>query len=85
MPQAVAKLQEVLSQMQAFPMLYGAQEPLRVCLACYRVLRAADDPRVRQVLEKGHALLQEWAAKITDEPLRRAFLQVAANRELAAE
>jgi hypothetical protein len=47
------------------------------------VLDAAGDPRAREVLEKGYAELQERAEKITDEALRRSFLEnVPWNREL---
>ena len=47
------------------------------------MLGVAGDPRTREVLEKGYAELQERAEKITDEALRRSFLEnVPYNREL---
>jgi hypothetical protein len=47
------------------------------------VLDAAGDSRAREVLEKGYAELQERANKITDEALRRSFLEnVPWNRNL---
>ena len=52
----------------------------------YRVLRANGDPRAEEVLEEAHNLLQERAAKITDEELRRSFLEnVSAHREIISE
>jgi tetratricopeptide (TPR) repeat protein len=64
----------------------GTNEPLRIYLTCYRVLRANGDPRAEEVLAEAHNLLQERAAKITDEELRRSFLEnVSAHRELVSE
>jgi tetratricopeptide (TPR) repeat protein len=61
---------------------YG-RGPTESYLVCVQVLDAAGDPRVREVLERGHAELQERAEKITDEALRRSFLEnVPWNREL---
>jgi tetratricopeptide (TPR) repeat protein len=61
----------------------GADEPLRIYLTCYRVLRTNDDARAEEVLEQAHHLLQDLAAKIGDEELRRSFLEnVRAHREI---
>jgi hypothetical protein len=63
----------------------NTEEPLRVELICYEVLRAANDPRAHTVLERAHARLQEQAAKITDLMMRRSFLEnVPYHREIAA-
>jgi tetratricopeptide (TPR) repeat protein len=63
--------------------LDGAEEPFWVYLTCYRVLHTNGDPRAQEVLTAAHDLLQERAAKIEDEELRRSFLEnVAANREI---
>ncbi len=72
--------------------LGGADEPMRVYLTCYRVLRANGDPRAKRVLSLTHDLLQRQAAKIDDEKLRSSFLTnvlvhretVAASQELQA-
>jgi hypothetical protein len=49
------------------------------------VLHAANDPRARDVLERAHAKLQEQATKITDEAMRRSFLEnVPYHREIVA-
>jgi len=55
-------------------------------LVCYRVLRASEDPRADEVLEQAYGMLQERAAQIEDEELRRSYLEdVAVNREIMAE
>jgi predicted ATPase/class 3 adenylate cyclase len=55
-------------------------------LVCYRVLRAHGNPRAREVLDEAHRLLQERAAHINDEALRRSYLEnVAANRAILEE
>jgi hypothetical protein len=47
------------------------------------VLGAAGDPRAREVLEIAYLQLQERAAKIEEEALRRSFLEnVPWNREI---
>ncbi len=64
----------------------GTNEPLRIYLTCYRVLRANCDARVDEVLNTGYRLLQERAAKIDDEALRSSYLEnVPAHREILAE
>jgi tetratricopeptide (TPR) repeat protein len=52
----------------------NTEEPLRVELICYQVLRAAHDPRTPAVLERAHSRLQERATNINDEAMRRMFL-----------
>jgi len=66
--------------------LDGTEEPFRVYLTCYRVLSANQDPRAQTVLSTAYHLLQERAAKINDEALRRLFLEnVAAHCEIVSE
>ena len=66
--------------------LDGAVNPFRVYLTCYRVLKAGRDPRAQEVLGTAYRQLQERAAKITDEAIRRSFLEnVAAHREIVWE
>jgi len=63
----------------------GTDEALRIDLTCYRVLDAAGDPRAATILAAAHTRLQSRAAAITDEQLRRMFLeQVPWHRELVA-
>ena len=74
----------ILDQLKTRPTLDGTDEPLRVYLTCYLVLRANHDPRAREILDAAYRLLQERATHIDDEELRRSFLEnVAAHREIA--
>jgi hypothetical protein len=83
--QAQAYVEEILSHLESYT-LAGIYEPFRVRLTCYRVLRANQDPRAEAVLNTAYHLLQEQAAKIADEELRRSFLEnVAAHREILSE
>jgi predicted ATPase/DNA-binding SARP family transcriptional activator/Tfp pilus assembly protein PilF len=82
---AQEQVEEILTHLETGN-LDGTDEPCRVYLTCYRVLHAAQDPRAQEVLSAGYCLLQERAAKIGDEELRRSFLEnVAAHRELLEE
>ena len=82
---ALGYVEEILSHLESGT-LEGTEQPLLVYLTCYRVLRAAADPRAEVVLEEGYRLLQEIAGKITDPELRSSFLEnVAAHREVVAE
>lgn len=63
----------------------SAYEPGQVYLTCYQVLSAAHDPRAEAVLRQGYDLLQTRAALISDESMRRMYLEnVLHNRELMA-
>ncbi len=65
--------------------LYGAREPLRIYLTCYQVLHAGQDPHAPEVLAAAHQLLQERAAAIADDRLRRCFLDnIPAHRAIGA-
>jgi adenylate cyclase len=90
---AQAHVEEILRYLETNA-LDGTDEPLRVYLTCYRVLRAgpgkqdasSQDPRAPAILSSAHRLLQERAAKTSDEELRRSFLEnVAAHREILSE
>ncbi|MFQ5344187.1 MAG: tetratricopeptide repeat protein, partial [Anaerolineae bacterium] len=84
--QAQAHVQEILSHLEAGGTLDGTIDPFQVYLTCYRVLRADGDPRAQEVLTTAYNLLQERAAKIGDEDLRRSFLEnVASHREIVRE
>jgi DNA-binding SARP family transcriptional activator/predicted ATPase len=86
LPGALVHVDEILSYWDGTAGPYGANDPLSIYWACYRVLHAATDPRAEEVLEEAHSLLQETAAKIDDEQLRRSFLgNVTAHRELSEE
>ncbi len=83
---AKAHLRKVLRHIEAYPLLYGTLDPMRVYLTCYRVLLAADDPRATEILNNAYHLLQTWAISIDNEELRLSFLEkVPANREILKE
>jgi hypothetical protein len=83
--QAFTYVDEAMGYLESHE-LVGTDELFRVYLACYRVLRANEDPRAEQLLNRAYDLLQGRAAKIADEGLRRSFLEdVAANREVLRE
>ncbi|MCP4536403.1 MAG: AAA family ATPase [Chloroflexi bacterium] len=83
--QAQTQVEEILKRLEAKPP-DRMQEPFLICLSCYRVLRANQDPRAREILNTAHRLLQERAAKIDDETMRRSFLEnVAAHHEIVDE
>ncbi|MCP4542138.1 MAG: tetratricopeptide repeat protein [Chloroflexi bacterium] len=78
-------VEEILSYLEN-NMLDGTEDPLRIYLICYHVLRANQDHRTQDVLTTAHTLLQEHAAKISDEEMRRSFLEnVAVHREIVDE
>jgi len=83
--QAQLHIEEILSYLETGT-LDGTDEPARVYLTCFRVLRANGDPRADDILEEGYQFLQKRAAKISDEEERRSFLEsIAAHREIASE
>jgi hypothetical protein len=80
--QARAHVEEIL-ELLGTETLEGTGDPFWVHLTCYRVLYASQDPRAPEILAAAHALLQERAARIDDQGLRRSFLgNVPAHREI---
>ena len=54
-------------------------------LVCYKVFLANEDPRADQVLEESHRVLLERAARISDEEMRRWYLEnIPENRQILA-
>ncbi len=83
--QAMDRVNEILHHLES-ETLDGTDEPLRIYLCCYRVLRANHDPHAQSILQTAHHLLQQRAAKISDEALRRSFLEnVNEHREIMLE
>jgi hypothetical protein len=82
---AQTQVEEILSYLET-DSLEGTDEPFRVYLTCYQVLKANQDPRAQEILTTAHNLLQEHAGNTTDEEMRRSFLEnVPAHRELVRE
>lgn len=86
--QAVEQVEEILAWIEVNG-AGGIEYPLQVYLTCYQVLRSAGAgsagpaQRAADILAKAHATLLEQAGSISDETLRRKFLEnVATNREI---
>jgi class 3 adenylate cyclase/tetratricopeptide (TPR) repeat protein len=70
----------------SFLSLEGMNEPFRVLLTCFQVLKALKNPRAGPLLAAASRFLREQAGRLATEPLRRSFLEnVPANREILAE
>jgi DNA-binding SARP family transcriptional activator/predicted ATPase/Tfp pilus assembly protein PilF len=83
--QAQTQVEEILTYLETNT-LDGTEEPFRIYLTCYRILCASQDPRAQETLDTAHRLLQEQAAKISDEKMRRLFLKnLTAHREIVEE
>jgi ADP-ribose pyrophosphatase YjhB (NUDIX family) len=79
---ALAHVEEVLDHLDTSGP-EGIPELLMVYLNCYRVLQAAGDLWAGSILDTAYEHLQENAAKIDDERLRRSYLEnVTTHREI---
>ncbi len=57
-----------------------------ILLTCYKILHANQDPQAEDVIGKAYSLLMESAEKITDEAMRKSYLEnVAVNCEIQEE
>ena len=82
---AVAQVDEILHHLETNT-LEGTEDPSKVYLTCFQVLKAVQDPRAQEILSVAYDQLQSQAGKIEDEELRHSFLQnVPANREIVSE
>ena len=60
-------------------------DAVNAALACYQVLNAAQDPRAVTILQRAAAWVEGQSLKISDESLRRSFLEnVPHHRQLLA-
>ncbi len=78
--QALQKIELVLPLLEQGT-LNGLEEPFRVALTCYQVLRAADDPRAVTVLEQAGRYLQELTSQMPPEE-QETFGQVPDHQAL---
>jgi predicted ATPase len=84
LPLALALVQEYLDDV-AGDGLDAAEDPLRVYLNCYRVLRAGRDARAGALIATAATLLREQAARIADRDARQAFqTHIPVHREILA-
>jgi tetratricopeptide (TPR) repeat protein len=79
---ALKHVEEILHHLKG-DNLNGSDEPLRVYLTCCQVLYVNGDPRTEEIWDAARHLLEERAARIHPEELRRSFLEnVVAHREI---
>ncbi len=79
---ALQLVDPILTHLEAHN-LEGVLDPYWIQLTCCRVLQAGGEARFGAVLERAYRQLQEHAAKISAEDLRRSFLeQVSTHREI---
>jgi tetratricopeptide (TPR) repeat protein len=84
--QAQAYAAEILAWLETASDVVLQDMPLHIYLTCYQVLRAGGDPCAHEILATAYRLLQERAARLSDEATRRSFLEnVAENRDIVAE
>jgi len=80
---ALNQVESILAYLEGGKGLGYGSGPTESYLICVQVLLAADDPRTKEVLERGYSELQGRAKKIKDEALKRSFLEnVPWNREV---
>lgn len=64
--------------------LYGAEETLRIYWTAYQALEANRDPRAQAILDRGRALVQERANRLSDPASRAIYLNADVNRLIVA-
>jgi tetratricopeptide (TPR) repeat protein len=81
--EALADIHEIIADFTKDGCFKGAWEPVKIYLTAYQVLQANNDPRAKDFLKAGYDLIQERAARIDEESLRRSYLEnVPYNREI---
>jgi tetratricopeptide (TPR) repeat protein len=80
--QAQRHIEDILTFLENHPLI-GPDEPFMIYLTCYRVLEASGDVRATSLLQRAEQRLRECAEHITDDTLRRSFLEnVAAHHAI---
>ncbi len=83
--QAEASALSILEEIGKLP-ARDIEEPARIYLACYQILKAAGNGRARDALKSACAWVEERASRIEDRQTRQSFLEnVPTNREALAE
>ncbi|MCP4536401.1 MAG: tetratricopeptide repeat protein [Chloroflexi bacterium] len=83
--QAQARVEEILGYVENHT-LHGEEDFFQIYLTCYHVLHASNDRRAQDILTTAYVRLQEQADKITNDEMRRSFLEnVAVHREIVDE
>jgi tetratricopeptide (TPR) repeat protein len=74
---AQESVEELIVHLYDEVFLDGAEEPLRVYLACYQVLKRVEDPRSNEILDKAMQLLEAQVSKFGDDQSRRRYIDNA--------
>jgi tetratricopeptide (TPR) repeat protein len=83
--EALSYVEEILDYLDVNT-VDGTDEPFRVYLTCYGVLKANDDDRAQDILVTARKLFDARVRSIGDPKLRRSFVErVPAHRKLARE
>jgi len=78
-------VEPILLHLEAGNTLGGTDEPLRVYLTCYQVLKALNDPRAHSMLETAYRQMMARAGNIQEETLRVSFLEnIPYHRDILA-
>ncbi len=75
LPQAREYVRQIVAILTRNPTLDGSEEPFRVYLTCYEVLKAVGDPEANSLLRHAHDLLTRRSAQILDSETRRKFIE----------
>jgi len=81
---AMEKAEKILGQLPGGD-LEAAEDPCRILLNCYEVLRAFADPRAGSVLSDVYKRVMEKAYKIADEGTRRSYLDLVPTNHAVVE
>ena len=85
LPEACIHIEEILNYLKDGT-LEGTEEPFKIYITCYSILKANHDHRSIEILSIAYNQLQEKAAKISDEAFRRSFLEnISAHRQIVSE
>jgi tetratricopeptide (TPR) repeat protein len=83
--QARTFVQQILQYEDGGGRFDGTEEPLRIALTCWEVMRASNDPRAMSLLEDAHAGLQSQAAQIAESRLRESFVHAVPHHRAIEE
>jgi hypothetical protein len=82
---AATHIEPVVRTLQDDPLLYQSPSTMVVYLITYRTLQALNDERASDLLRTAYTIVQDVAAKIEDDELRRSYLEnVPAHRGIVA-
>ncbi|UCF28467.1 MAG: tetratricopeptide repeat protein, partial [Chloroflexota bacterium] len=84
--EALTYINPILEYLEKGGTFEGTDEPIRVYLTCYQVLRDGEDPRANDILQAGYRLLQTRGDGIKNDVMRNEFYNnIPHNKELLSE